>query len=153
MKFLKYHIGASALIFLVIASTSPWWWNKLKSDSIPLCTVPEGVSSVSVRNTPAALLQSLEKDVGDIAAPGEEFDATDVVVTGRDRRILFIWNAGRRWIVATEHGGRGYNNPVFAFDLSQDNRQATKVQAITAVPDTVCSISAGLIRFSSSAPE
>src|SRR5208337_4506280 len=93
-------------------------------DSIPSCTMPNGVTSTSLTDAPPALARALRDHIGEIAAPGTSFDPTDVVVTGRDRRLIFIWHSGRRWIVATEHGGRGYNDPIFAYDLSDDQRNA-----------------------------
>jgi hypothetical protein len=132
--------SASLLIAMVITSA--------RADYIPSCSVPNGVSSASLQaGAPPALLAALKEHVGDIAAPGTAFDATDVVVTGRSRRLIFVWNVGRRWIVATEHGGRGYNDPIFAYDLSQDDRTATLVQERIAFPGTVCSIASSLLSF------
>jgi hypothetical protein len=100
-----------------------------RADTIPPCTSPNNVSlTTSLNEAPAALRQALKRNVGDIVAPGEKFDTTDVVVTGRSRRLIFIWNLGKRWIVATEHGGRVYNRPIFAYDLSHDGQSATLVQ-------------------------
>jgi hypothetical protein len=100
-----------------------------RADTIPPCTPPNNVSlTTSLNEAPAALRQALKEHVGDIVAPGEKFDATDVVVTGRSRRLIFIWNLGNRWIVATEHGGRVYKRPIFAYDLGQDGQSATLVQ-------------------------
>jgi hypothetical protein len=92
-------------------------------------------------------LLALKRDVGELVAPGERFDATDVVMTGKNRRLIFIWNVGRRWIVATEHGGYGYNNPIFAFDLSQDGRDAALVAEWIAFPRNVCSTALTLLTF------
>jgi hypothetical protein len=99
-----------------------------RADTMPPCTPPNNVSlTTSLNEAPAALRQALKQHVGDIVAPGEKFDTADVVVTGRSRRLIFIWNLGNRWIVATEHGGRAYNRPIFAYDLSQDGQSATLV--------------------------
>jgi hypothetical protein len=44
------------------------------------------------------------------------FDSTDVRVTAKNRRLIFTWTLGTRWIVAIERGGGlVQNNQVFAF--------------------------------------
>lgn len=113
-----------------------------------------------MQNAPPALLQTLKQHVGDIAAPDEEFRATDVVVNEQlpNRRIMFIWNTGSRWVVATELGGYGYSNPIFAFELTDDNRRAALVQEITvghdsAFRETICSIVSDLTRPRRRPPE
>ena len=123
------------------------------ADDIPRCALPKGAVSASPQDDlPPALLRALEEHVGKIVPPGAEFDATDVVRTGQNRRMIFVWNVGRRWIVATEHGGLGYNDPIFAYDLSQDGRSATLVQERVALPQTVCATASSLIGFESAKP-
>jgi hypothetical protein len=113
------------------------------------CFVPAGVVSVPIpEGVPAVLQSALRGSLGDIALPGEKFDATDIVMTRRSRRFIFVWNVGRRWIVATEHGGRGYNNPIFAYDISDDGETASLVETRIAVPATVCATATSLMRRS-----
>jgi hypothetical protein len=57
-----------------------------------------------------------------------------------------MWNNGKRWVVATERGGRGYNNPIFAYDLSADSNSATLVQERTAFPPNVCEAATDLLK-------
>jgi hypothetical protein len=103
------------------------------------CPIPAGVTSVPIpEGVPSVLQSALRSSLGDIALPGEKFDATDIVQTGRRRRFLFAWNLGNRWIVATEHGGRGYNNPIFAYDIGDDGKTASLVETRIANPWTVC---------------
>jgi hypothetical protein len=118
-----------------------------KADVIPSYALPNGVTPTSLTDAPAALVQALRDHIRELAAPGTRFDATDIVVTGRNRRLIFIWHIGIRWIVATEHGGIGYNDPIFAYDLSDDGRSATLVQESTAFPNTVCPTAASPISF------
>jgi hypothetical protein len=114
-------LGASLFVMVLTAAA--------RAGTISPCTPPNNVSlTMSLNEVPAALRQALKQHVGDIVAPDEKFDATNVIVTGRNRRLIFIWNVGKRWIVATEHGGRVYNRPIFAYDLSQDGLSATLVQ-------------------------
>jgi hypothetical protein len=49
--------------------------------------------------------------VGNIVAPGEKFDATDIVISGHSRGLILVWNIGREWIVATELRGLADNDP------------------------------------------
>jgi hypothetical protein len=64
--------------------------------------------------------------------------------TGKNRRLIFIWNRDTRWIVAIERGGLGYNDPVFAFEIGQDHK-AVLVREETAFPNTVCSTASSLL--------
>jgi len=133
--------GLIASCLFALVSITP-----AKADDIPACAPPNGVSSMSSLNqTPPALLRALKERFVDIVASGEKFDATDVVVTGRNRRLIFIWNMGVRWIVATEHGGFVYNDPIFAYDLGPDGQSATLVQERVAVPSTVCAAALSLL--------
>jgi hypothetical protein len=123
------------------------------ADVIPSCALRKGVVSTSLqKGAPPALLRALEQHVGEIVPPGARFDATDIVEAGHTRREIFVWNVGRRWVVATEHGGRGYNNPIFAFDLSQDGRSATLVQERIVFPETVCATAFDLLAVESPKP-
>ena len=55
---------------------------------------------------PSGVPPALRGVMGNIALPGEPFDASDVYVKGhKHSRYIFVWNIGNRWIVATEQGG------------------------------------------------
>jgi hypothetical protein len=115
--------------------------------------LPKGAAATSrLDDAPPSLVRALTGRVGEVVPAGTKFDATDVIVTGKDRRLIFIWNLGNRWIVATEHGGLGYNDPIFAFDVSQDGRQALFVQERAAFPDSVCSTASSLLAFEETNP-
>jgi hypothetical protein len=137
------HLSGSLSLSLFVAALI----TSACSDVIPPCALPNGVASTSLNGAPPALLRALRQDVGELVAPGGRFDATDVIVTGQNRRLIFIWNVDRRWIVATEHGGFGYNDPIFAYDLSQDGRDATLVEQRIANPHTICSTASSLVTF------
>jgi hypothetical protein len=112
---------------------------------IPPCPLP---ASTSFENAPPALLRALKARIGDLVPPGGEFDVTDALnhpPPAHFRRLIFVRNAGRRWVVATEHGGIDYSDPIFAYDLSPDGQTATQVAERTALPETVCSIADGLL--------
>ena len=47
--------------------------------------------------------------------------------------------------MATEHGGIAYNDPIFVYVLSDDARQATLVETVEALPNTVCKMATTLI--------
>ena len=83
------------LSWLIVASAAP---------AQAACPVPPGAVKVALPSgLPPALRDAL---LGDIALPGEPFDATDVYVKGhKHSRYIFVWNIGSRWIVATEQGG------------------------------------------------
>jgi hypothetical protein len=142
-------LSASLAVFLLATALS----SLARADIIPPCALPNGVAAKSLENdAPPALLRALSERVGELVPPGGRFDATDVLVTGKNRRLIFVWNAGQRWIVATEHGGRGYNDPIFVYDLSDDGRTATLVLERLAFPNTVCTTATKLVGFESQRP-
>jgi hypothetical protein len=120
-------------------------------DRIPTCAAPIGVASVPFKRVPPVLIQALRDYVGDrdyvgeIVAPGEKFDTTDVVWTGRSRRFAFFWTAGDRWIIATEHGGFAYNDSIFVYHLDEGDRKTVLVKEQIAFPTTVCAVASNLI--------
>jgi hypothetical protein len=65
-------------------------------------------------------------------------------MVGRNRRFAFFWKADNKWIVATEHGGLAYNNPVFLYHLGEDGRKAVLMVQKIASPKTVCTVASGL---------
>jgi hypothetical protein len=133
-------LAALLILFLRASVLSAW------ADDIAPCPLPRGVVSASLEHgTPQAVLRALKEQVGEIVPPGGKFDATDVITYGRNRRVIFIWNSGRRWIVATERGGIAYGDPIFAFDLPAADGIAILVQQRDAIPLTVCSTATRLL--------
>jgi hypothetical protein len=66
-------------------------------------------------------------------------------MTGQNRRLIFVRVHGTRWVIATEHGGRGYNDPVFAYDVDPDGSSAKLVGEQVAMPDTLCATAKKLL--------
>ena len=109
-------------------------------DIIAPCRAPAGAAVITRRDSlPRALRDALKQKLGELVPPSSPFDATDVVQTGHNRRLIFIWSRGNRWVVATEHGGRGYNDPILAYDLSADGAKATLHAERITFPKAVCS--------------
>jgi hypothetical protein len=112
-----------------------------RADDIAPCSPPEEMSSASI---PDGVPPALQDQLGQIALPGAQFDATDIVSTGSSRRYLFVWHRESRWIVATEHGGRGYNDPILVYDLSADGKVAKLVRRLISEPSAVCTDAAAM---------
>ena len=130
-------ISSAALLSLLVSA---------RADVIPPCATPSGVNSVPLPDgVPSAVNRALQAKLGKIALPGQEFDATDVVGTGISRRFIFAWNSGSKWLVATEHGGRGYNDPIFLFDLSQNGEDVSLLKTQISFPKGVCSAASAMI--------
>jgi hypothetical protein len=118
----------------------------LALDVIPACRVPEGVvASSDLKSVPAGLRDAVRQKFGEVVAPGAPFDATDVVTTGHFRRLIFVWQRGNRWVVATEHGGLGYNDPILAYSVRANGQWVRLVAERIALPKTVCSTAEGLL--------
>lgn len=108
-------------------------------DVIPACRLPKGVAFYSdQKDMPVALRDAVKQKLGKLVPPNSPFDATDVVITGHNRRLIFIWARGYRWVVATEHGGRGYNDPILGYEVSPNGQQATLIAERIAGPTSVC---------------
>jgi hypothetical protein len=114
------------------------------ANAVPSCTPPATVVSVPLTQVPPILLQTLTDSVGEIAPPGGRFDRTDVVMVGRNRRFAFFWKADDKWIVATEHGGFGYSNPIFLYHLGEGERKAALMEQKIAFPNTLCAVASDL---------
>ncbi|MGY3451594.1 hypothetical protein ACVILH_003936 [Bradyrhizobium sp. USDA 4353] len=116
--------------------------------ALPKCPSPAGVPAFRrFDDVPPELVRALTQRVGEIVPVGAWFDATDVVLTGKFRRLIFIWRRNNRWVVATEHGGFVYNNPIFAFQIEGDGREAVFVREEIAEPRTICSAASSLLDF------
>lgn len=108
-------------------------------DVIPACRLPKGVASYSdQKDMPVALRDAVKQRLGELVTPNSPFDATDVATTGHNRRLIFIWARGDRWVVATEHGGLAYNDPIFGYDVSPNGQQVTLVAEGIAFLNSVC---------------
>ena len=114
------------------------------ANAAPSCMPPPGVVPVPLTQVPSILLQTLIDSVGEIAPPGRSFDRTDVVMFGRNRRLAFFWKADNKWIVATEHGGFGYSNPIFLYHLDEGERKAVLMAQKIAFPNTLCAVASEL---------
>jgi hypothetical protein len=132
-------IGAAVALLLVAALVV-----LARADYFPPCAPPQHVVLVPLKQVPRALMEALRENLGEIVAPGEIFDATDVVLTGRNRRFIFFWRDGKKWIVATEHGGFAYNNPIFLYHLGESERKAVLTAQKIAFPKTVCAVASEL---------
>ena|SRR5579871_1379098 len=127
-------ITVVAICFVAIAATGA------AADYIPPCqSVPADVSVISrLDDAPPSLVGALTARVGEIVPVGGRFDSTDVVWTGKNRRLIFIWNRGTRWVVATEHGGLGYNDPIFVFESDEQQNKVELVREEITFPPGVC---------------
>ncbi|MGJ4950757.1 hypothetical protein [Bradyrhizobium sp. HKCCYLS20291] len=116
--------------------------------ALPKCPLPAGVSAFRrFDDVPPQLVHALTQRVGEIVPVGARFDATDVVFIGpgKFRRLIFIWSRNNRWVVATEHGGFAYNDPVFAFQIEGNGREAVFLREEIAWPASICSTASGLL--------
>ncbi|MGX1317981.1 hypothetical protein AB7M17_001434 [Bradyrhizobium sp. USDA 377] len=125
----------------------PAAYNVMADAITPACMPPRQVVPVPFEHVPSVLLRSLSDRLGKVAEPGTSFNATDVAGFWDVpfRRFNFFWTAGRRWVIATEHGGFVYNNPILVFALGEDQRDAVFIAERIASPNTVCAVASDLI--------
>jgi hypothetical protein len=91
------------------------------SDNFP-CPVPRGFISVALRS---ALPAPLQKMFEHAAMPGENFNTTDNGIPGEG--LLFVWNKGNLWIVASGHGGIAFFLAVQVFQIAGDGKSASDI--------------------------
>jgi hypothetical protein len=116
-----------------------------RADFIPPCPAPANVVVAAIPSgLPGSIVKDLATRYGVIAEPGQEFDATDIATTGIRARYIFGWQIGASWVVALEHGGRGYNDPVLRYEASPDGTGFRMAQMRSAVPLTVCRTASAL---------
>ena len=111
--------------------------------AIEACPVPSGTIKVEL---PSGLPPALAKAMGNsIALPGEPFDSSDVIVKGHKySRYIFVWNIGKRWIVATEQGGIALRAMVYVYELRKEGATAALIAKRITLPQEVCGAATGL---------
>jgi hypothetical protein len=132
--------GLVAIVFVAVVVS------RSAADEIQSCRVLASGVSVMTRldEAPASLVRASTERVGEVVPPDAAIDTTDVVTIGKNRRLVFIWNRGTGWVVATEHGGRVWNYPVFTFDIDRDGN-AMLVQTEAAYFNTMCETASSLL--------
>jgi hypothetical protein len=119
------------------------------ADEMPPCPVPEGVTVRSFPDeVPGDILRMMTNDgKWEFAKPSEDFNSIDIFRPGlKNRRVIFVWERGRRWVVATERGGRRYNTPMMVFDQdpSTTSFRFSHLDAAGAI-ENVCRVATTLI--------
>ena len=133
-------LGAACILFVLAAGG-------VRAAVVPACPAPAGVSAVAFGDLPAGVRKVLAEKTGEMALPGQPFNVTDVVSGDKPlpfSRGLFVWNRGTRWVIATEHGGIGYSDPIYAFGIAADGKGVKLIASKPAVPKTVCATAAAL---------
>jgi hypothetical protein len=102
-------------------------------DKIAPCPPPPGVTAVSLPDGLAKPVRIASASLTDPNIP-LDFDAADVVETGT-WHFVFAWQAGIRWIVATDNSG---TYSLFVFDVKDNARMPTLIQAGSSTPEALC---------------
>ncbi|WP_419806764.1 hypothetical protein [Terriglobus sp.] len=81
----------------------------------PTCPAPSHTQVFhSLQDLSYDVRSALLAKTPDIVDSNQPFDPTDVVMHGAHfNRFAFAWQANGRWIIATEHGGIAYYNPIY----------------------------------------
>ena len=118
---------------------------------ISTCRLPKKAEAMSWATAPESLYWSVIRVEGDILPPGAPLEAANPrnPATEYDRRVMFVWRFGLRWVAVTEHTRYGYYNYVLAFDLSPDLRYAVLAERRDATRSTLCAAAADLLEIPS----
>jgi hypothetical protein len=145
---MRKKIVLAILVATVFVAAATIWPREYVA--LPTCALPSGASATPrLDDAPPALVRALTQRIGEVVPVGARFDTTDVIwfEPGKFRRLMFIWNLSNRWVIATEHGGFVYNDPIFAFDISRDRREAVFLGENIAHPDSICSTASSLLDY------
>jgi len=112
----------------------------------PVCQAPSGVQELDFGSLPSSVQADLRRKTGDMALPGQPYNATDATV---DRNLpfwrgVFAWRSGDRWLAAVERGGRGHSDMVFLYSLTSGGK-AHLLEQDQAITGTLCGIAQGVI--------
>ena len=91
---------------------------------------------------PADLRQTLREKFGDIASPDAPFDTAGAIIADRpNRRAIFAWTNGHRWVIAAEIlGARSATRPVWAFEVNADGSTVRFVKELrSSLMESACS--------------
>ena len=133
MKWIRVTAGTLAMAATAVAA---------QAAPIQDCPAPPGVIKVAL---PSGLPAALRERMGNVALPGEPFNTIDVYVKGQpSRRYIFVWNIGRRWIVATEVGGIAVRAAVSIYDLDHDSKTANLIDDRITFPQSACAVATKL---------
>lgn len=129
-------ICAVSTVFAMVALGTP------ARAAIPDCPAPAGAAKAAL---PSGLPAALRDKMGKVALPGEAFNTIDVYVKGQpNRRYIFVWNIGARWIVATEVGGIALRAAVSMYDLGNDGKTAKLLDERMTSPTYACAVATKL---------
>jgi hypothetical protein len=118
----------------------------LHADVSSTCKAPDGLTAVKSLNLlPPAVLTAIKAKAPDIVDVGERFDATDFIVYRHSHRFMFAWSTGTRWVVAVEHGGYVYNNPIWVLQKSPPLSTTVVLSETISDPKSVCSTAKRLV--------
>jgi hypothetical protein len=121
----RHLVGGTKWICIMLSAAAMSACTGLAKAAVTDCPAPPGATEVVL---PSGLPPALRDKIGNIALPGQPFNAIDVYVKGQpNRRYIFVWNFGTKWIVAMEIGGMALRSAVFAYDLGKDGKTATLI--------------------------
>jgi len=125
--------------FVIIAAVSFFTAGEAPADVIPACDLQKGARLVEWPDgLPPKVFEDFTRHVERLAAPEEQFDATDVIMTNKRRRLIRVVNLGSLWVIAYEHGGRAYHDHIVVYEISGAGNPVRLIANDIAFPKSVC---------------
>lgn len=129
-------LGISVILCIILCLSD---LEQAIADYIPPCQLMDGAQFIDFpKNVPPQIVDELIAHTGKLAAPDEDFDATDIVMTRISHRLIWAAKKAKRWGVAYEHGGIGYHDHIVVYEAGGLNGQISFVGRSAVFPQDVC---------------
>ncbi len=116
------------------------------AQTVPPCPDTGGIETAHYPDgVPAPILKDFSSRYMPFAAPTEEFDATDMVSTRINRRILWVKHRKDKWVVGFEQGGSVYSDHLLLYNFAKGDLTARPAEEHAANPSTVCGKADGML--------
>ncbi len=116
------------------------------AQTVPPCPDTGGIETAPWPDgVPAPVLKDFSSRYMPFAAPTEAFDATDMVSTRINRRILWAKHRKDKWVVGFEQGGSVYSDHLLLYNFAKGDLTARPAEEHAATPSTVCGKADGML--------
>jgi len=116
------------------------------ADTVPPCPDTGGIETAPYPDgVPPLIMADFASRFSPFAAPTEDFDASDVVVTHVSRRLLWVKHRKDKWVVGYEQGGLYYSDHLLLYTFATGDLSTRLREEHAAAANTVCGKADGML--------